>query len=179
MKRALAGTAAAALLLAAGCAHVELKPPAAVEFELFGRIAARYAKEAFTGNVQWRHAGSGDEMLITTPMGQGVARILREGDAVQLTTADGHDYRAPDAESLTERTLGFRLPLEGLADWVQGRPSPGVPARDVKASDGKLQSLDQRGWHIEYLAYGEDERPSLIRLNYEGVELRLAITSWK
>jgi outer membrane lipoprotein LolB len=118
-------------------------------------------------------------MLITTPMGQGVARIVRQGDAVQLTTADGHEYRAPDAESLTERTLGFRLPLEGLADWVQGRPTPGAPPREVKASDGKLHSLDQRGWHIEYLAYGDDERPSLMRLNYEGIELRLAITSWK
>jgi len=176
VKRAVAATAAALL---AACAHVDLKPPAAVEFELLGRIAARYAKDAFTGNLQWRHASDGDEMLITTPMGQGVARIVRQGDAVQLTTADGHEYRAPDAESLTERTLGFRLPLEGLADWVQGRPTPAAPAREVKASDGKLHSLDQRGWHIEYLAYGEDEHPSLMRLNYEGIELRLAITSWK
>lgn len=177
MKRYVAATAAA--LLVAACAHVELKPPAAVEFELLGRIAARYAKDAFTGNLQWRHAASGDEMLITTPMGQGVARIVREGEAVQLTTADGHDYRAPDAESLTERTLGFRLPLVGLADWVQGRVSPGAPAREVKAADGKLQSLEQRGWRIDYLGYGDDDRPSLMRLNYEGVELRLAITSWK
>lgn len=179
MKRLVAATAAAAALLAAACAHVELKPPAETEFELLGRIAARYAKDAFTGNVQWRHAATGDEMLITTPMGQGVARIVREGEAVQLTTADGHDYRAPDAESLTERTLGFRLPLEGLADWVRGRATPGVPAREVKASDGKLHSLAQRGWQIEYLAYGDDERPSLMRLNYESVELRLAISSWK
>jgi len=178
VKRGVAATAAATALLAAACAHVELKPPAAVEFELLGRIAARYAKDAFTGNLQWRHAANGDELLIATPMGQGVARIVRQGDAVQLTSADGREYRAPDAESLTERTLGFRLPLEGLADWVQGRPTPGVPAHELKASDGKLQSLDQRGWHSDYLAYG-DERPSLMRLNYEGVELRLAITSWK
>lgn len=179
VKRCVAATAAAAALLAAACAQVQLKPPAEAEFELLGRIGARYAKDAFTGNVQWRHAASGDEMLITTPMGQGVARIVREGDAVQLTTADGQDYRAPDAESLTERTLGFRLPLEGLADWVQGRATPGVPAREQKASDGKLYALDQRGWHIDYQGYGDDDRPSLMRLNYEGVELRLAITQWK
>ena len=174
MKRAIT----VAALLAAACAHVELKPPATVEFELLGRIAARYAKDAFTGNLQWRHAGAGDEMLVTTPMGQGVARIVREGDAAQLTTADGREFRAPDAESLTERTLGFRLPLEGLADWVQGRATPGVPARSQRASDGKLLSLDQRGWHVDYQAYG-DERPSLMRLTYQDVELRLAITAWK
>jgi outer membrane lipoprotein LolB len=176
VKRAVAAAAAAFL---AACAHVELKPPAEVEFDLLGRIAAHYANDAFTGNVQWRHAARGDEMLITTPMGQGVARIVREGDAVQLTTADGKDYRAPDAESLTERTLGFRLPLEGLADWVQGRATPGVPAKEQKTSDGKLQTLDQRGWHVDYQAYGDDNRPSLMRLTYEGVELRLAISQWK
>ena len=173
MKRAL--VAAAALI--AACAHVELQAPTTVEFDLLGRIAARYGKDAFTGNLQWRHATTGDEMLITTPMGQGVARIVRQGDAVQLTTADGKDYRAPDAESLTERTLGFRLPLEGLADWVQGRASPGAPARVEKTSEGKLRMLEQRGWTVEYQRY-EGERPSLLRLAYQGVELRLAITQW-
>ena len=174
MKRAIT----VAALLAAACAHVELKPPATVEFELLGRIAARYAKDAFTGNLQWRHAGAGDEMLVTTPMGQGVARIVRQGDAVQLTTADGHDYRAPDAESLTERTLGFRLPLEGLADWVRGQPSPDSPARLDKGPDGKLHSLEQRGWKVDYQQY-ERDRPALMRLTYQGIEMRLAISEWK
>ena len=132
MKRVLA----AAALLAAACTHVELKPPAAVDFELLGRIAARYGSDAFTGNILWRHAGAGDEMLISTPLGQGVARIVRQGDAVQLTTAEGKEFRAADSESLTERVLGFRLPIEGLADWVQGKPSP---------------ALEGRGWKIEYL----------------------------
>jgi outer membrane lipoprotein LolB len=169
---------AAAALLAAACTHLELKPPTSVDFELLGRIAARYGSDAFTGNIRWRHAGAGDEMLISTPLGQGLARIVREGDAVQLTTAEGKEFRAPDSESLTERTLGFRLPLEGLADWVRGQPSPDSPARTEKAPDGKLHSLQQRGWKVEYQEY-EGERPSLMRLTYQGIELRLAISEWK
>ena len=169
---------AAAVLVAAACAQAPLKPPAAVEFELLGRIAARYGSDAFTGNVNWRHAGGGDEMLISTPLGQGVARIVREADAVELTTAEGKSYRAPDAESLTERTLGFRLPLEGLADWVQGRPSANAPARVDRGADGRLRSLEQRGWKVEYQQYAGD-RPSLMRLGYQGIDLRLAISQWK
>jgi len=157
--------AALALLLACACAQVELKPPSeALEFDLLGRIAARYGNDAFTGNVQWRHARVGDEMLITTPLGQGVARIVREGDAVEMTTADQKQYRAPDAESLTERVLGFRLPLEGLADWVQGKPSP---------------ALEARGWRVQYLERDEQNRPRLMRLQYQGIELRLAISQWR
>ncbi len=166
-----------ALLLCA-CAPVELKPPSTVEFDLAGRIAARYAADAFTGNLVWRHASTGDEMMLSTPLGQGVARIVREGEAVQLTTAEGKQYSAPDAESLTERTLGFRLPLEGLADWVQGRPSPDLPARVEKGPDGKLRTLEQRGWKVDYQQY-EGARPQLMRLTYQGVELRLAISQWR
>ena len=165
-------------LLACACAPLELKPPSAVEFDLTGRIAALHGGDAFTGNLAWRHAQGGDEMLISTPLGQGVARIVREGEKVQLTTADGKQYGAPDAESLTERTLGFRLPLEGLADWVQGRPSSDTPAHVDKAPDGKLRTLEQRGWKVEYLGY-EGNRPSLMRLAYQGVDLRLAVTQWK
>jgi len=103
-------------------------------------------------------------MLITTPLGQGVARIVRQGDAVVLTTAEGKEFRAPDSESLTERVLGFRLPIEGLADWVQGKPSP---------------ALESRGWKVEYLQRDEQNRPRLMRMTYQGVEVRFAVTEWR
>jgi len=152
------------LLLLCACAQVELRPPAQVEFDLLGRIAARYRDDGFTGNVNWRHASNGDEMLITTPLGQGVARIVRQGDAVQLTTAEGKEFRAADSESLTERVLGFRLPIEGLADWVQGKPSP---------------TLEARGWKVEYQQRDEQNRPRLMRMTYQGVEVRFAVTEWR
>jgi len=52
------------LLLAGGCAQLQTEIPQDVEFDLSGRLAARYGKEAFTGNIAWRHAKSADEMLI-------------------------------------------------------------------------------------------------------------------
>jgi outer membrane lipoprotein LolB len=152
------------VLLLCACAQVDLRPPEQVEFDLLGRIAARYRDDGFTGNVNWRHAAVGDEMLITTPLGQGVARIVRQGDAVQLTTADGKEFRAADSESLTERVLGFRLPIEGLADWVQGKPSP---------------TLESRGWKVEYLQRDEQNRPRLMRMTYQGVEVRFAVSEWR
>ena len=159
--------AACALLaaLAAACAQVELRPDLReLEFELGGRIAASARAESFTGNLNWRHARDADELVISTPLGQGVARLLRQGDAVQLSTADRREYRAADAELLTERVLGFRLPLAGRADWVRGRPSP---------------ALEARGWKIEYQDYDAERRPTLMRLTYPGIELRLAISEWK
>jgi outer membrane lipoprotein LolB len=150
--------------LAAACAQVEIKPPAgALELSLAGRIAARYGKESFTGNISWRHARDGDELLISTPTGQGVAQIVRQGEAVLLKTAEPREYRASDSESLTERVLGFPVPIEGLADWVQGKPSP---------------QLESRGWRVEYQEYDAQRRPTRMRLTNAGIELRFAIAKW-
>ena len=153
------------VLLLSACAHVEVKPPAGPpEFDLSGRIAARYRDDAFSGIVTWRHAGDGDEMLISTPMGQGVARIVREGDAIVITTAEGRQVSDRDGEALTERVLGFRLPLAGLADWVRGRPAP---------------ALEERGWKVEYQERDAEGRPVRLRVTHPDVDLRLVISEWK
>jgi len=171
----LASTLAALFLAACASMAPSLEKP---EFDLAGRLAARYGNESFSANLAWRHARHGDEMMITTALGQGVARLVREGEAVTLTTAEPREYRATDAEALTEQVLGFRVPLTGLAQWVRGRPSSASPASAEYAPDGRLLSLQQGGWNIEYLEY-EGKLPSRMRLAYPGIELRLAISQWK
>ncbi|MFY9316445.1 MAG: outer membrane lipoprotein LolB, partial [Burkholderiales bacterium] len=109
------------LLLAACAGPGFLLAPADAEFELTGRIAVSYRDDAGSGHIAWRHAPRSDEMLLTTPLGQGVARLVRVGGEITLTTQDGREFRAADAESLTEQALGFRVPIVGLADWVRGR----------------------------------------------------------
>lgn len=172
--------AAGALVILSACAELPfLQPTAGLEFQLSGRIAVRYDDQGSSGNIAWRHRAAGDEMLITSPFGQGVARIEREGDMVTVTASDRRVYRAHDAESLTEQVLGFRVPLAGLSDWVRGKPAPG-PARETRDPRGRLSELEQDGWHIYYLAYGDgDGLPARLRLVYPGLELRLAIGEWQ
>ena len=148
----------------AACTQVPIKPPEGpLEFSMSGRIAARYGAESFTGNIAWRHAREGDELLISTPTGQGIAQIVRQGDAVLLKTAEPREYRDNDAEALTKRVLGFPVPIDGLADWVQGKPSP---------------QLESRGWKVEYQDKDAQGRPTRMRLTYQGIELRLAVSQW-
>lgn len=174
--------AATALLLLAACATPAfLVPAVGVEFELSGRIAVQYRDDAGSGNIAWRHGARDDELLLTTPFGQGIARLARTGDEITLTAQDGREFRAADAESLTERVLGFRLPLLGLADWVRGRPASApapAPTRQRADAAGRLAELEQSGWRIEYLEY-EGALPTRLKLNFPGLELRLAISDWK
>jgi len=40
----------------------------------------RHTKDSGSARIFWRHFGRRDELLITLPVGQGIARITREGD---------------------------------------------------------------------------------------------------
>jgi outer membrane lipoprotein LolB len=173
--------AAATLLLAACAAPGFLLPATDVDFELSGRIAVTYGDEAASGNLAWRHGALEDELLLSSPLGQGLARIVRAAGEFTLTLQDGREFRAADAESLTEQALGFRLPLAGLADWVRGRPARGPapgPTLVRLDAEGRPARIEQDGWQIDYLQYA-GERPSRLRLSYPGVEMRLAISDWK
>ena len=154
--------------LIGACAQLGTRAPQDVEFELSGRLAARYGNEAFSGNLAWRHARSSDDMLITSSLGAGVARIVRDKDSVVLTTAEMREYRAADAETLTEEVLGFRLPLAGLADWVRGRPSDPRLALIEQGPEGRLRSLGA-GTGDDYLGT-RGERPSRMRRRYKEID---------
>lgn len=178
MKPLLRVLAVVAALLCAACADLPRAPAGGFEFELTGRFAARYRDEAASGLLSWRHQAGRDDLLLSSPFGQGLARISRDGESVTLVAGDDKRYTAADAETLTEQVLGFRLPLRGLADWVRARPATDAPAAAEYAQDGRLLTLEQHGWRIEYLNY-EGTRPTRLKLSYPGLELRLAISDWK
>ncbi len=145
-------------------------------FELSGRVAVRHGKDAASGRIFWRHSNDADEVLITSPLGQGVARLNRKGDQFQLVTGDRKEYRADNAEDLTEQALGWRLPLAGLSDWVQARPSPGRPA-EVRGDVNRDLELWQDGWHVAYEEFREG-RPFRLRMSRENLEITLVVDQW-
>jgi len=171
-------------LLFAGCATIEQPPapaaPIGDAFQLSGRVSVKYGAEAASGKITWQHDAAGDDLLFSTPLGQGVARIVRQGGLVSLTTSDHKVYQASDVETLTEQVLGWRLPLAGLPDWVRGRAVAGAPAQTRLDSAQRLAELRQSGWLVEYLAHKSDNGPpALLRLSREEVEIRLVIDQWQ
>ena len=169
-----------AVIALSACAELQRTGPREdAEFELAGRIAVRYREEAASGNVAWRHARDADELLITSPVGSAVARLVREGGEFVLSTSDQREFRARDAEALTEQALGFRLPIAGLADWVRGRAAAGQPATLVRDAQGRPATLEQGGWRIEYQEFRADGLPVRLKLAYPGIDLRIAIHEWK
>lgn len=171
-------------LLLAGCAAIERQPapagPIGEAFQLSGRVSVKFGAEAASGRINWQHDAAGDDLLFSSPLGQGVARIVRRDGLVSLTTSDQKVYQASDAETLTEQILGWRLPLAGLPDWVRGRALVGAPAQTRLDSSQRLAELRQSGWLVEFLDYkSEKGPPALLRLSRQEVEIRLVIDQWQ
>ena len=170
-------------LLFAGCAAIEEQPTAELAGEAFylsGRVSVKYGSEAASGRITWRHDSASDDLLFSSPLGQGVARVVWRDAVASLTTSDQKVYQAADVETLTEQVLGWRLPLAGMPDWVRGRAAPGVPAQTQTDGSRRLAELRQSGWLVEFLDYaGEGGLPSRLRMSHRDMELRLVIDEWR
>ncbi|HSI25255.1 MAG TPA: lipoprotein insertase outer membrane protein LolB [Methylotenera sp.] len=150
-------------------------------FSLKGRLGVVTQKQGFSGSIEWQHQPATDNIDVYSPLGSKVANIAKNSNQVVLTDEKGRHVKANDAESLTETTLGFRLPLNGLSDWALGRPA----ARKIDASSwdaqGRLTALKQDGWDIGFENYLESNGtflPNKIILKSEKVNLKLLVEQW-
>ena len=185
------GQACALLVTLSGCApgalqgeggNVKLPTPEPA-FEVAGRLTARHGADAFAASFRWHHQAERDEIEFTSPLGQTVAVLSGDPHGVRLQGADGRVVTADDWAALTERGLGWRLPVDGLAFWIQGVPRSGAPYTVEPGEADRVGLLRQDGWTIVYLAYAVDQepaaRPSRMTLSYPDIELRLAVDSWR
>ncbi len=183
-----AGTATALLaLLLGGCATVSSVPPVvevpvrSAGWTLQGRIGVQNDEQKLSGQIRWQHSEGRDELLMTSPLGQGVARIVRDSEGVTLEVPNQSTRHARDADTLTREALGYVLPVTGLTWWIQARPAPGSAFEASRDASGRLTQLRQDGWVIDYLQYAADApaRPRKLVVAREGLEIRLVTDSWQ
>lgn len=71
--------------------------------------------------------GSGQTSAITLDvsslLGSTLARARTDAGGASLDLADGRRYTAVDAEALTDKVLGWRVPVARLPGWLRGEES--------------------------------------------------------
>ena len=176
-------------LVLAGCATPALRVPATpiptailnAPWSLQGRIALKAGKNSLSGQLQWSHRQNREELLLSSPLGQGVARIVSDAEGVLLEIPKQAPKRAVDAESLTREALGVALPLSGLSHWIQVRPDPARPSEQTLDASGRVAQIRQDGWVIDYLEYMAEPayRPRKLNIVRDGIEIRLVVDTWE
>lgn len=175
------------LILALGLAGCAATPPAPAQpagvamsaaWTLQGRLSVRTSEQSLSGSLRWAHDATSDTLLLTSPLGQGVARIVGTATGVTLELPDQPARHAPDAETLTRDALGYALPVSGLVWWVRAQAAPEAPAETTLRADGRLAQLRQHGWTIDYLQYSDEGLPRKLNATRDGMEIRLVADSW-
>ncbi|MES1987727.1 MAG: lipoprotein insertase outer membrane protein LolB [Pseudomonadota bacterium] len=151
------------------------------QFSIKGRIGVQAEGKGFSGSLTWQHDKTNDDIALYSPLGGQLASIRKTAANVTLEDAKGNSITATDAETLTQKTLGWQLPLTGLADWSLGRPSSSTIQASTWDELGHLSTLKQDGWDIQYENYADQNGhflPSKISLRNEKVYLKLLVESW-
>ncbi len=155
------------------------------DFALDARFALRVTlperpPESSGGRLAWQHKNGDNRILISSPLGIGMAEIDTSPTLSRLRTADGQTRESPDPDTLMEEVSGQRLPVRQLPDWLLGRSDP--PAQLEKDASGRPARLAAAGWQIDY-TYADDAPealPELVTLRRNGeIELRLRIEEWR
>jgi outer membrane lipoprotein LolB len=166
--------ACAALLALAACASIGR--PGFAEISRSGRFALTAAwnegepprRESSSGRFTL-HAGGGRQVLdLSSPIGTTVARIQVDESGAVLTapTAQGmREVRSANAEALTQDVLGFRLPVGGLSDWIQGRPAATPSPASVEGDPRSPDSFVQNDWRVR-IAERSGGSPRRLLLEY-------------
>jgi len=155
----------------------------ATPFDAEGRLSARRGSEGMAGQFVWTHDGARDRIVLSSPLGQTIARLYGDAAGVRVEASDGRVETAPAWDELTARTLGFPLPVAGLAAWLRGLPRPDSPNTMERDGAGRPLLLTQDGWEIAY-SYADDAaaRAARFTLRYPGgepIELRIVVDRWQ
>lgn len=158
VRRGVLQLCGAALALAtAGCASVPAVPLQAPEDIVTGRFSVNAQgsgrSEAGSGRFTLTTTGTTLTLDLATPLGTTLARLERDARGVRLTAPrdDGGmtTLHGTDPETLMQDAFGWAIPVDGLSDWIAGRPAPGSAAQVKRDASGSVSAIEQSGWTIE------------------------------
>lgn len=124
--------------------------------DLDGRLSVNYQKdgkvESLTGGFDWAQRPGSVDVTLTNPLGQTVATISVTPQSATLTQAGRAPITEASIDSLTQRTLGWPLPVSGLRDWLQGYAVDAQGQR-FSASPARNEVTTQDGWRLRFVEW--------------------------
>ena len=181
MKRWLRGSATVLVLtVLAACQTAPIKPTVwqagsrdALNFVASGRLAVKQNEKGSYANFDWDSNGRMQQLSVSTPLGNTVGELCQDGTGVVATASNGEVYQAATASELSERLMGFAIPVESLDLWAHGYYAENTP--HTVDEQGRLL---QAGWKIERQTDGEGH-PRLLVLDNQQLSIRLAFNDYQ
>ena len=151
-------------------------------WQLQGRASLRSPEDSGTAGLYWAQQPGHVEVRLSGPFGQGALVLRADADGATIDTGDGRHYTDTDAQRLLERVLHQPLPIEPLRHWALGLPTPDAPSDYRLDAEGRLASLSQHGWEIDYRGYrrfGALDLPIKLFARSGPYEVRIVVSRWQ
>lgn len=146
-----------------------------------GRIAVRTDEEGWSAGFDWKQVGMDYRIRLRGPFGQGAMELDGSEHGVWLKRAGQPAVFSNSPEVLLEQQSGWRLPVSGLDYWLRGLPDREGEASTQQDTEGRLASLQQHGWQVDYRnyrRYGDYSLPTRLYLQRGEVHVKLLIDEW-
>ena len=173
--------------LLVSCADVHVKPTipfqltardylyAKASWAFVGRMAVSDKNDSFSASITWKHQDSQDKLELSGPFGQGRTLIELTDEGVVIDNGDERMQYSGNADELVSRQVGVDIPVSALKYWVLGLVEPELEY------DLLEKGFVQSGWNVSYQQMqrvGQTDMPRKIRVEQEGVKLKLIINHW-
>ncbi|TCK19217.1 outer membrane lipoprotein LolB [Thiogranum longum] len=152
------------------------------DWQVRGRLAVRTDEEGWSAAFDWKQDDDNYRIRLRGPFGQGAIELEGGDTGVWLKRAGRPAEFSTRPEILLEQQSGWRLPVAGLDYWLRGLPDREGDARTRLDAAGRLASLQQHGWQIEYRDYrdyGGYALPARLDLQRDGVHVKLLVDEWE
>jgi outer membrane lipoprotein LolB len=121
-------------------------------WSLKGKIGVKSGSKGGSATLNWDYEKSGQDIELYGPFGGGRVHITVNENSATLKDTKGLVIQGESAQDVLFQRLGWHIPFEELILWSRGLPNEG--ATDIMVDDsGRLLSLNQGIWHVEYLEH--------------------------
>lgn len=157
------------------------------QWSFTGRIAVSVGSKGGSGRIDWSQDGRRYEAALSAPVTRQIWRLIGDTDheSARLEGLEGGPREGESAEVLLEQATGWRIPVNEMPEWVRGiAPAlSGAAPQESYGADGRLRSIEQLGWKVEYQEWvpAQGPRPAMpkrILARNGDASVRLIVDEW-
>jgi len=132
------------------------------------RMAVRSNRKGGQATVHWQRNRQLHRLDLYGPFGSGRMRLQQDAKQATLVDSKNHRFSGRSLQQLLFRRVGWQVPFSSLQYWIVGLPTPGQVQQQQWDQQGRLRSMQQHGWQIQFSDYrgvGEVELPGRLQLD--------------
>jgi outer membrane lipoprotein LolB len=151
------------------------------DWTLTGKLGLRSPNKNGSARLTWQQQDQNYRIDFTDPLGSNALQLAGNPDYTTIRVPNQKPVTTAEPEALLFGNIGWTIPISELPHWILGSPAPDIPAVYNLDTEGRLASLSQSGWHLEFLSYqqvGQLWLPKKISIEQDDIKLKFVISQW-